>query len=82
MTTEQMIELLKGIAGGLNDGHARWPVPELAAVIEGLRGDAPSYGVCDDGPEVYELGSVGDHCVEEGKCWEHCADRDAHEVVA
>ena len=40
MTREGAIALLEQVAGGLNDGHARWPVPELGSVIDFLKGAA------------------------------------------
>lgn len=42
LTRETAIAQLEEVAGGLNDGHARWPVPELGDVIEWLKRDASS----------------------------------------
>lgn len=39
LTREEAIALLKQVAGGLNDGHARWPVPELGQVINYLKSE-------------------------------------------
>lgn len=35
-------------------------------------------GVCDECGKTYNLADREDHCVEEGLCWEHCADEASH----
>lgn len=59
MNRDEAIAVLQDVAGGLNDGHARWPVPELGAVIDYLKAEPEPFiwikvegGMADFGGDI------------------------------
>lgn len=44
-----------------------------------LNMDPEDTGTCDVCSTPYSLSSARDHCVEEGRCWQHCSDELSHE---
>lgn len=89
MTREQMIAILREVAGSLNDGHARYPVPELGSVIEALQAEALRK-IGDPDPQPFILVTVeggiadfhGDHDVVDVEVIDYDTDEADSERLA
>lgn len=53
LTRESAIAILEEVAGGLNDGHARYPIPELSSVIDFLKDEPKPWKIGDDSTQPF-----------------------------